>query len=75
MKAIETIVKPQVDLEEFLIQAITHGSDDVAKVHMRLIKSEKPYYGFASNQDIVLASAQAFVDALNKIPVKEYVTA
>ncbi|HAS60061.1 MAG TPA: 2-isopropylmalate synthase [Algoriphagus sp.] len=75
LKSIEKIVKPQVDLEEFLIQAITHGSDDVAKVHMRLIKSEKPYYGFASHEDIVLASAQAFVDALNKIPVKEYVTA
>jgi len=75
LKSIEQIVKPQVELEEFLIQAITHGSDDVAKVHMRLIKSDKPYYGFASNNDIVLASAQAFVDALNKIPVKEYVTA
>ena len=75
LKSIEKIVKPQVDLEEFLIQAITHGSDDVTKVHMRLIKSEKPYYGFASHEDIVLASAQAFVDALNKIPVKEYVTA
>jgi 2-isopropylmalate synthase len=75
LKAIESIVQPQVDLEEFLIQAITHGSNDVAKVHMRVIKSEKPYYGFASNQDIVLASAQAFVDALNKIPVKEYATA
>ncbi|WP_026966351.1 2-isopropylmalate synthase [Algoriphagus terrigena] len=75
LKSIEQIVKPQVELEEFLIQAITHGSDDVAKVHMRLIKSDKPYYGFASNNDIVLASAQAFVDALNKIPVKEYATA
>ncbi|GAA0878423.1 2-isopropylmalate synthase [Algoriphagus jejuensis] len=75
LKSIEKIVKPQVELEEFLIQAITHGSDDVAKVHMRLIKSDKPYYGFASNNDIVLASAQAFVDALNKIPVKEYATA
>lgn len=75
LKAIEKIVKPQVELEEFLIQAITHGSDDVAKVHMRLIKGEKPYYGFASNADIVLASAEAFVDALNKIPVKEYATA
>jgi 2-isopropylmalate synthase len=75
LKAIETMVQPQVDLEEFLIQAMTQGSDDVAKVHMRLIKSDKPYYGFASNQDIVLASAQAFVDALNKIPVKEYATA
>ncbi|WP_296698023.1 2-isopropylmalate synthase [Algoriphagus sp.] len=75
LKAIDKIVKPQVDLEEFLIQAITHGSDDVAKVHMRLIKGDKPYYGFSSNTDIVLASAQAFVDALNKIPVKEYTTA
>ena len=75
LKAIETIVQPQVELEEFLIQAMTQGSDDVAKVHMRLIKSDKPYYGFASNQDIVLASAQAFVDALNKIPVKEYAIA
>ncbi|MEN2281970.1 2-isopropylmalate synthase [Algoriphagus sp. SE2] len=75
LKAIDKIVKPQVDLEEFLIQAITHGSDDVAKVHMRLIKGDKPYYGFSSNSDIVLASAQAFVDALNKIPVKEYTTA
>ena len=75
LKAIESIVQPQVELEEFLIQAMTQGSDDVAKVHMRLIKSDNPYYGFASNQDIVLASAQAFVDALNKIPVKEYATA
>lgn len=75
LQAIEKIAKPAVELEEFLIQAITHGSDDVAKVHMRIIKGDKPYYGFASHTDIVLASAQAFVDALNKIPVKELVTA
>ncbi|WP_373493031.1 2-isopropylmalate synthase [Aquiflexum sp.] len=73
LKAIEKIVKPDIVLEEFLIQAITAGSDDVAKVHMRLMKDEKPYYGFASNSDIVLASAQAYVDALNKIPVKDKV--
>lgn len=74
LKAIEKLAKPHVELEEFLIQAITHGSDDVAKVHMKLIKGDKPYFGFASHTDIVLASAQAFVDALNKIPVKEYAT-
>jgi 2-isopropylmalate synthase len=73
LKAIEKIVKPDIVLEEFLIQAITAGSDDVAKVHMRLMKYDKPYYGFASNSDIVLASAQAYVDALNKIPVKDKV--
>jgi 2-isopropylmalate synthase len=75
LKAIEKLAKPHVELEEFLIQAITHGSDDVAKVHMKLIKGDKPYFGFASHTDIVLASAQAFIDALNKIPVKDYTTA
>jgi 2-isopropylmalate synthase len=75
LKAIEKLAKPRVELEEFLIQAITHGSDDVAKVHMKLIKGDKPYFGFASHTDIVLASAQAFIDALNKIPVKDYTTA
>ncbi|EMS34717.1 2-isopropylmalate synthase [Mariniradius saccharolyticus AK6] len=74
IKAIESIVNPHIVLEEFLIQAITAGSDDVAKVHMRLMQGDKPYYGFSSNTDIVLASAQAFVDALNKIPVKDKVT-
>jgi 2-isopropylmalate synthase len=73
LKAIEKIVKPDIVLEEFLIQAITAGSDDVAKVHMRLMKDDRPYYGFASNSDIVLASALAYVDALNKIPVKDKV--
>jgi 2-isopropylmalate synthase len=75
LKAIEKLAKVHVELEEFLIQAITHGSDDVAKVHMKLIKGDKPYFGFASHTDIVLASAQAFVDALNKIPVKDYAIA
>lgn len=73
LKAIEKIVNPQVELEEFLIQAITAGSDDEAKVHMRLMQGERPFYGFSSNTDIVLASAEAFVDALNKIPVKDKV--
>lgn len=73
LKAIGKVVKPDTVLEEFLIQAITAGSDDVAKVHMRLMQGEKPFYGFASNSDIVLASAQAYVDALNKIPVKDKV--
>ncbi|GAB2606365.1 2-isopropylmalate synthase [Belliella aquatica] len=74
LKAIEQIVKPDIELEEFLIQAMTAGSDDVAKVHMRIMQEKIPYYGFSSNTDIVVASAQAFVDALNKIPVKNKVT-
>src|SRR5690554_6194666 len=70
IKSIKKVISHQVYLDEFLIQAITKGSDDTCKTHMRVMHEGKPYHGFASDTDIVMASAQAFVDALNKIPVK-----
>jgi len=70
IKAIKMIIKKKVILEEFLIQAITRGSDDVGKVHMQVAYNDQIYYGFGANTDIVTASAEAFIDALNKIPSK-----
>jgi len=66
-KAIKDIVHSKFVLEEFLIQAITKGSDDVGKVHVQISHKEKHYYGFSSNSDIVTASVEALIDALNKI--------
>lgn len=70
IKSIMQLLDLEVYLDEFLIQAMTKGSDDTCKTHMRLMHEGKPYHGFASDTDIVMASALAFVDALNKIPVK-----
>lgn len=70
IKAVKQIIKRKVILEEFLIQAITKGSDDVGKVHMQVEHEKEIYYGFGANTDIVTASAEAFIDALNKIPTK-----
>ena len=70
IKSIKKLINHEVYLDEFLIQAMTKGSDDTCKTHMRLMHEGKPYHGFASDTDIVMASAMAFVDALNKIPVK-----
>ena len=53
-------------VSEFLIQAITRGSDDVGKVHMTVVYNNNSYYGFSANTDIVAASAEAFIDAINK---------
>lgn len=66
--AVKQIIKRKVVLEEFLIQAITRGSDDVGKVHVQVDHEGKIYYGFGANTDIVTASVEAFLDALNKIP-------
>lgn len=67
IKAIDNIVEPHVKLEEYLVQAITGGSNDVGKVHIQVSKDGVFYYGFGSDTDIVLASAKAYIDALNKL--------
>ena len=66
-KAIRTIVRHNIKLEEFLIQAITRGSDDVGKVHIQIENRGKLYYGFAGHTDIITASVEAFISAINKI--------
>lgn len=70
IKAVKQIIRREVVLEEFLIQAITRGSDDVGKVHIQVEHMDKIYYGFGANTDIITASVEAFIDALNKVPAK-----
>lgn len=66
IKAIKQIIRRETVIEEFLIQAINRGSDDVGKVHMQVEYNGQLYYGFSANTDIVAASAEAFINAVNK---------
>ncbi|MDC1105222.1 2-isopropylmalate synthase [Prolixibacteraceae bacterium] len=69
LSAVKQIIHKKVILEEFLIQAITRGSDDIGKVHMTINYGDHFYHGFGANTDIVIASVEAFIDAINKIVV------
>ena len=71
LTAIRKILHRKVTLHEFLIQAMSGGSDDLGKVHMQVDFEGSIYYGFAVDADIVTASVEAFLDAINKIKVKE----
>ena len=66
ISAIKQIIHRQMVVKEFLIQAITKGSNDVGKVHMTVEYDGNSYYGFSANTDIVAASAEAFLNAINK---------
>lgn len=46
---------------------MTSGSDDQGKVHVQIESNGQIYYGFAADTDVVVASARAYLDALNKI--------
>jgi 2-isopropylmalate synthase len=65
--AVRQLIHEKIHLEEFLIQAITKGSDDLGKVHIQVEHKEKIYYGFSANTDIITASVEAFIDAISKI--------
>jgi 2-isopropylmalate synthase len=66
INALKKIINRKMTLHDFLIQAITKGSDDVGKVHMQVEYDGNMYYGFSGNTDIVAASVEAYIDAINK---------
>jgi 2-isopropylmalate synthase len=67
ISAVKKILNKKVRIEEFLIQAITRGSDDMGKVHMQVEHKNVVYYGFSASTDIVTASVEAFIDAMSQI--------
>lgn len=66
IKALKVIIKRNMLLKEFTIQAINKGSDDIGKVHMQVEHDGAVYYGFGANTDIVTASVEAYIDCINK---------
>lgn len=66
IKALKRIIRKQMTLKEFTIQAISKGSDDVGKVHMQVEHEGSMYYGFGAHTDIVTASVEAYIDCINK---------
>lgn len=66
ISAVKNILRREMIIKEFLIQAIDRGSDDTGKVHMHVEHKGAIYYGFSANTDIVAASVEAFIDAVNK---------
>ena len=69
--AIKKIINRTMLVKEFLIQAFDKGSNDVGKVHMTVECDGVSHNGFAANSDIIAASAEAFLDAVNKVAVKD----
>jgi 2-isopropylmalate synthase len=66
-KAIESVVKSGTSLTLYSVNSITDGTDAQGVVSVRLSKSGEIVNGSGTDADIVVASARAYIDALNKI--------
>lgn len=66
-KAINRVVNVPNQLIEFSVQSVTAGIDAIGEVTIRLKHDERIFSGHAANTDIIVASAQAYVNALNRL--------
>ena len=71
VSAIKKLINEKVVLSEFLMQAITRGSNDVGRVHVQVECGSRTVHGFAAHTDTTRASIEAFLDALRALNVTE----
>ncbi len=66
-KAIEKIVKSGAQLQLYSVNNITSGTDAQGEVTVRLAKGGRIVNGQGADTDIVIASAKAYLNGLNKL--------
>jgi len=68
--AIRTLFPHEATLRLYSVGAVTEGTDAQAKVTVRLEEGGKMVDGQGSDTDTIVASARAYIHALNKLLVK-----
>ncbi|MFP4247867.1 MAG: alpha-isopropylmalate synthase regulatory domain-containing protein, partial [Halochromatium sp.] len=66
-RAIESIANSGATLKLYSVNAITSGTDAQGEVTVRLEKGGRVVNGAGADTDIVIASAKAYLNALNKL--------
>ena len=66
-RAIEGIVESNTELQLYSVNNITSGTDSQGEVSVRLEKDGRIVSGQGTDTDIVIASAKAYINALNKM--------
>jgi 2-isopropylmalate synthase len=66
-RALNRLAQVPNELIEFSVKSVTEGIDAMGEVTIRLRHQGVLYSGHAADTDIVVAAAQAFVNALNRL--------
>ncbi len=67
---IKALVPHEATLELYQVHAVTEGTDAQAEVSVRLSENEKSVTAKGADPDTLVASAKAYLGALNKLMVK-----
>lgn len=73
--AIKALYPHEANLQLYQVHAVTEGTDAQAEVTVRLAEDGKTVNGQGADADTLVASARAYIHALNKLLVKREKTA
>lgn len=73
--AIKALFPTNAHLELYQVHAVTKGTDAQAEVSVRMVEDGKIVLGQGADTDTLVASAKAYVNALNRLLVKRERTA
>jgi 2-isopropylmalate synthase len=71
-QAINRIVKVQNTLTEFTVKSVTEGIDAIGEVLIRIESDGVSYSGRGADTDIIVASAKAYLNALNRLLARQW---
>ena len=69
-KAIESVAKSGAELLLYSVNAVTQGTESQGEVTVRLSRGGRIVNGVGADTDIIVASAKAYISALNKLASK-----
>jgi 2-isopropylmalate synthase len=69
-KAIEAVAKSGSELLLYSVNAVTTGTESQGEVTVRLSKGGRIVNGVGADTDVIVASAKAYISALNKLDSK-----
>ena len=74
-KCIKKLYPHEVKLQLYQVHAVTEGTDAQATVSIRIEENGKTTVGQAADTDTLVASANSYINALNKMIIKRNKTA
>ncbi|WP_249870342.1 2-isopropylmalate synthase [Oceanobacillus saliphilus] len=69
-KTIDSLIEEKINLVDYQLNSVGGGQDALAESHVQLIVNEETVNGRGSAQDVLQASANAFINAVNRYMIK-----
>ena len=71
VRALDSLTEEPNELIEFSVKSVTEGIDALGEVTMRIRREGNLFSGHSADTDVVVAAAQAYINALNRLIAAE----